>query len=127
MSWKYPKIKEGKLTKWNWMVQYKEHLHMGRNTDLGAFCYLNAKHGIWIGNNVQIGSHCSIYTTSSIDNKKGVVVIGDNAKIGTHSTIMPHVVIGKNTIIGAHSFVKDDIPANCLAYGIPAKVRKRNI
>jgi acetyltransferase-like isoleucine patch superfamily enzyme len=123
IMWRYPKIKDGKLTKWNWMVQHKDKLHLGKNTDLGAFCYLNAKHGIWVGNNVQIGSHCSIYTTSSIDNKHGCVAIGDNVKIGTHSTIMPNVIIGKGAIIGAYSFVKNDIPANRLAYGIPAKVK----
>jgi len=32
------------------------------------------------------------------------------------------VTIGENAIIGAHSFVNKDIPANCVAYGVPAKV-----
>jgi acetyltransferase-like isoleucine patch superfamily enzyme len=35
---------------------------------------------------------------------------------------MPGVTIGENAVIGAHSFVNRDIPPNCLAYGVPAKV-----
>ena len=75
--------------------------------------------------NVQIGSHCSIYSVSTIDDKSGHVLIKAGAKIGSHSTIMPGVTIGKNCIIGAHSFVNRDIPDNCIAYGVPATLKKR--
>jgi acetyltransferase-like isoleucine patch superfamily enzyme len=70
---------------------------------------------------VQIGSHCSIYSNSSIDNKHGLVHLKTNARIGTHSTIMPNVTIGKNSIIAAYSFVNVDVPADELWGGIPAK------
>ena len=70
-NWKYPKIEEGKLTKYNWLVQYKKNLKLGKNTDIGAFSYINAKNGVIIEDDVQIGSHCSIHSISTIDNKKG--------------------------------------------------------
>jgi acetyltransferase-like isoleucine patch superfamily enzyme len=38
---------------------------------------------------------------------------------------MPGVTIGVNSIVGAHSFVNSDIPDNCLAVGVPAKVIKQ--
>jgi acetyltransferase-like isoleucine patch superfamily enzyme len=38
---------------------------------------------------------------------------------------MPGVTIGENSTIGAMSFVNTDIPANCVAYGVPAKVVKQ--
>lgn len=75
--------------------------------------------------NVQIGSHCSIYSISTIDNKFGKVLIKRNCKIGSHSVIMPKVVIGENSVIGAFSFVNKDIPDNVIAYGVPAKVIKK--
>ena len=31
-EWEYPKIKEGKLTKYNWMVQNKDGLKLGYKT-----------------------------------------------------------------------------------------------
>ena len=124
-EWKPPEIKDGELTKWNWMVQNVEGLKLGKKTDIGAFTYINAKHGVEIQDNVQIGSHCSIYSESTIDEKSGKVIIGENARIGSHSLIMPGVTIGKNAVIGAFSFVTTDVPDNSLAYGIPAKVVKK--
>lgn len=123
-DWEFPKIEDGKLTKWNWMVQGKEGLELGNKTDIGAFTYINAKNGVEIGDFVEIGSHCSIYSESTIDGKKGKIMIGKNAKIGSHSTIMPGINIGENSIIGAHSFVNKDIPTNAIAFGAPVKIIK---
>jgi acetyltransferase-like isoleucine patch superfamily enzyme len=124
-NWKYPIIEDGKLTKYNWLVQNKENLKLGSFTDIGSFTYINAKYGIIIEDFVQIGSHCSIYSLSTIDKKYGKVYLCKNCRIGTHSTIMPGVRIGKNSIIGAYSFVKTNIPDNSVAYGVPAKVIRK--
>jgi len=121
-NWEYPEIEEGKLTKHNWLVQNKQGLKLGRYIDIGAFTYINAKEGVTIESDVQIGSHCSIYSVSTIDNKKGRVVLKKNCKIGSHSLIMPGVTIGENSIIGAFSFVNKDIPDNVIAFGAPVKV-----
>ena len=122
-KWEMPEIKHGKLTKWNWVVQYPEGLTMGQKVDIGAFCYINSKYGLKIGDNVQLGSHCSIYTESTIDHKVGSINIGEGSSIGSHSTIMPGVKIGKNVTIGAHSFINKDIPDNSRAYGVPVKIK----
>jgi len=124
-NWKYPDIEEGKPTKYNWVVQNKDGLKLGYKSDIGAFCYINAKNGVIIEDRVQIGSHCSIYTISTIDNKEGSVHLKENCKIGSHSTIMPNVTIGKNSIVGANSLVLKDIPDNVVAFGIPAKVIRK--
>lgn len=121
-TWEYPLIGENKLTKYHWLVQNKDNLILGHKTDIGAFTYINAKNGVIIEDNVQIGSHCSLYTISTIDNKEGKIILKNNCKIGSHSTIMPGVTIGANSIIGAHSFVNGDIPDNVLVFGVPAKI-----
>lgn len=123
-NWEYPLIEENKLTKYHWLVQHKDKLKLGFKTDIGAFTYINAKNGILIEDYVQIGSHCSIYTISTIDNKEGPITLRKNCKIGSHSTIMPNVTVGNNSIIGAHSFVNKDIPDDVLAFGIPIKIIK---
>jgi acetyltransferase-like isoleucine patch superfamily enzyme len=124
-NWKYPAIEEGIPTKYNWVVQNIENFKMGQLTDIGAFTYINAKFGVTIGDNVQIGSHCSIYSVSTIDNKEGSVVLKENCRIGTHSTIMPGVTIGRNSIVGAYSLVTKNVPDDVVAYGVPAKVIKK--
>lgn len=124
-GWKAPEINECELTKYNWLVQNKDNLDLGYKTDIGAFTYINAKNNVIIEDYVQIGSHCSIYSISTIDDKEGEVVLKKNCRIGTHSVVMPGVTIGENSVIGAFSFVTEDIPDNVVAYGVPAKVMKK--
>ncbi len=124
-DWEYPKIEEGKLTKYNWMIQNKDGLKLGYKTDIGAFTYINAKNGVIIEDFVQIGSHCSLYSVSSIDDKEGKITLKKNCKIGSHSVIVPGVTIGENAIIGAFSFVNKDIPDNVVAVGTPVKIIKK--
>jgi acetyltransferase-like isoleucine patch superfamily enzyme len=124
-EWRYPRILERKLTKFNWFVQYKKNFKLGYKTDIGGFTYINAKNGVIIEDYVQIGSHCSVYSVSTIGGKEGKVVLKKNCKIGSHSVIMPGITIGENSVIGAFSFVNRNIPKNTLAFGVPAReVRK---
>ncbi|MFC1523798.1 acyltransferase [Thermodesulfobacteriota bacterium] len=121
-EWQYPTIEDGVPTKYNWVVQHVEDFVLGYATDIGAFTYINAAHGVTIEDRVQIGSHCSIYSVSTIDGREGPVVLKKNCRIGAHSVVMPGVTIGENAIVGAMSFVSKDIPANSVAYGVPAAV-----
>ena len=125
IDWEYPEIEEGVPTKYNWIVQNIDGLKLGYKTDIGAFTYINAKYGVTIEDDVQIGSHCSVYSVSTIDNTSGEVILKTNCKIGSHSTVLPGVTIGKNSIIGAHSLVNTNIPSNVIAVGVPAKVIKK--
>ena len=121
-NWKLPEIIDGKPTIYNWVVQNRDGLELGYKTDIGAFSYINAAFGVTIEDYVQIGSHCSIYSFSTIDDKQGKVVLKENCKVGSHSTVLPNITIGKNSIVGAHSLVIDNIPDNVVAFGVPAKV-----
>ena len=124
-KWKKPEIIHNELTKYNYIVQYPENLTLGKNFDIGTFTYINSHFGVEIEDDVQIGSHCSIYSHSTIDEKKGPIILKQNCKIGTHSTIMPNVIVGKNSIVAAYSFVTKNIPNNELWSGIPAKFKKK--
>ena len=124
-TWRKPIIKHGKFTKYNYIVQYPKGLKLGRNFDIGTFTYINARYNITIGDLVQIGSHCSIYSHSTIDSKKGSIVLEKNCRIGTHSTVMPNVTVGENSIVAAYSFVNRDIPKNEVWGGVPIKRIKK--
>lgn len=50
------------------------------------------------------------------------VTIGSHVWIGMNSIILKGVTIGDGAIIGAGSVVVGDIPAGCVAAGVPAKV-----
>lgn len=126
-NWQYPEIEEGKFTKYNWLVQNKDGLKLGKYTDIGALSYINAKNGVVIEDNVQIGGGCKIYSQDTIGDKQGKVVLKNNCKIGANSVILPNVIVGENSIIAAGSVVKYGtvIPKNEIWAGSPAKkIRK---
>ena len=124
-KWTKPTIEHGKITKYNYVVQYPENLKIGKNFDIGTFTYINCHYGVEIEDNVKIGSHCSIYSNSTIDSKEGKVILKKNCKIGTHSTIMPNVTVGENAIVAAYSFVTKNIPKNETWAGVPAKLMQK--
>jgi len=52
----------------------------------------------------------------------GKVIIGNNVYFGRHCTVLRGVTIGDNCVIGYGSIVMNNIPANSVAVGRPAKV-----
>lgn len=54
----------------------------------------------------------------------GSVTIGEGCDIGTNATLLQGVSIGEWSIVGATAMVREDLPANCTAVGVPAKVIK---
>lgn len=126
-NWQYPEIPEGQPTRYGWLVQHVPNLKLGFRTDIGAYTYINAEYGVVIEDEVQVGSHCSIYSASTIDGKMGEVVLRRNCRIGTHCVVMPGVTVGEGAVIGAFSFVTTDIPENCVAVGVPARVIKTKV
>lgn len=89
--------------------------------------------------NVQIGKHvivnldCTIGHDVIIEdfvtilpsvNVSGAVMLEEGCNIGTGAAIVQCIRIGKSSIIGAGATVVKDIPDNCTAVGVPAKVVK---
>lgn len=81
-----------------------------------------------IGNHVMIGANTLIGDRDGHPERLGTspqpIYIGDHVFIGMNCIIMKGVTIGENSIIGAGSIVTKDIPANCIAAGVPCKVIK---
>ena len=57
-------------------------------------------------------------------NISGNVHLGAGTNIGTGTQIIQGISVGANSIVGAGAVVNRDLPANCTAVGIPAKVIK---
>lgn len=123
-DWRPPKIEHGVPTAWNWVVLYPQGLSLGRYADIGAFTLIMAKYGVVIDDEVEVGSHCAVYSESSIDGLKGPVVLRKGCKVGTHTTIMPDTWIGEEAVVGAHSLVLPGfkVPPRTVAFGVPCRV-----
>jgi len=119
---------------------FNSKIVIGNSCNIGEYTQITAINKITIGDGLLTGRYVYIGDNSHgglsfeeagippIKRKlssKGEVVIGNNVWIGDKVTILGGVTIGNNVIIGANSVVTRDIPDNCIAVGVPAKVVKQ--
>ncbi len=120
------------------IVSKNASISLGRACNISSHCRIATESSITIGESVLIAAYCYIgpgnHRFDDVDKpimSQGMepgagVVIGNNVWVGTRATILDGVTIGDNAIIGAHSLVTEDVPANSIVAGTPAKVvRKR--
>lgn len=86
---------------------------------------------ITIGADVQIGPNVQLLTpTHPLDagrrrekwESAAPITIHDNVWLGGGVVVCPGVTIGENTVVGAGAVVVNDLPADVLAVGNPARV-----
>ena len=111
-------------------------LIIGNDTHIQPRCQFSAYKGsIEIGSNVQIAPFCAFYPYNHrFESKKAIrdqslstkggIVIEDDAWIGVGVIVLDGVRIGKGSVIGAGSVVRDNIPDESIAVGVPACVVK---
>jgi len=80
--------------------------------------------GITISPFAKIGKNCTIFqhVTIAVGNDARSPVIGDNCLIGVGAVIIGDITIGDNVKIGANCVVLKNIPSNCTAVGVPARI-----
>lgn len=102
-------------------------------TDLGKGAFFETPpllphhlNGIIVSHYARIGKNCTIFQQVTIaeGKEKKAAIIGDNCLIGAGAKIIGNVKIGNNVKIGANAVVVTDIPDDCTAVGVPAKIIK---
>lgn len=107
----------------------------GKNITVGNYVFINAgckfqdQGGIVIGDGTFIGHNVVLATLDhDMDPEKrfilhpAPIIIGSRVWIGANVVVTKGVTIGDNSIIAAGAVVTQDIPANVIAAGVPAKV-----
>lgn len=104
-------------------------LEIGNGVFLNYGASLSAHRLVQIGDGCQIGSYACLmdndYHSVEDRNKPGEsrpIVLGRNVWLGVRVIVLKGVTIGENAVIGAGSVVTKDIPADCVAAGVPARV-----
>lgn len=123
--------------------EYGAHIHMGSRSFIHVNAVLLDSAEIRIGDDTLIGPGAQIITaTHPLDPSERLlanwtrdsgrapywtsalpITIGSRVWIGAGTILTPGVTIGDNSVIGAGSVVTRDIPADCVAYGQPCRVR----
>lgn len=107
-------------------LQKKYSIWISPDCKIGSNFHMMHLDGIVIGSGVIIGNNCTIYHQVTIGKEKDKFpIIGHNVTIYSGAKIIGGIKIGNNCIIGANAVVTKDIPDNCVAVGIPAKIIKK--
>ncbi|GGC05412.1 acyltransferase [Cellulomonas carbonis] len=112
-----------------------ERITLGRDVHVGERCSLWAGDStgrIVLGDNALLAPEVFI-TASNYGTRAGSpimyqdkverdVVVGADVWLGARVVVLPGVTIGDGAVVGAGSVVTKDLPANCIAVGVPARV-----
>ena len=115
------------------------HVTIGNGVSCTGGVYISTAEGV----SVVIGDDCMIATGVEIRaddahpffdvisgkriNESKNISIGNHVWIGAKATILSGGNIENGSILGYGSILKDNIPNNCVAVGVPAKIIKKNI
>jgi sugar O-acyltransferase (sialic acid O-acetyltransferase NeuD family) len=91
------------------------------NISLGKHVLLNL--GCTVGHDAKIGNYSSLMPHVNI---AGNAALGTQVYVGTNATVLQFLTVGAKSIIGAGAVVHKNLPDNCTAVGVPAKIIKRH-
>ena len=105
----------------------KSGIEINAATPIGKGLRIAHVGNIIIAGGVKIGENCTIHQCVTIGrsfsgSKAGCPTIGNNVIIFPGSVVVGNIIIGDNSVIGANSLIIDDVPANSVMGGVPAKV-----
>jgi acetyltransferase-like isoleucine patch superfamily enzyme len=113
----------------HWRAEFyaPESIVIGEHCIIGDTAFLDGRSGLVLGDNVNVGSHVSIYTREhDVDSPTfaetgSPVHIGSYAWVASHAVILPGVTIGEGAVVAAGAIVTKDVPAYTIVGGNPAR------
>ena len=98
---------------------------------IGRRFFIDHGTGVVIGETTEIGDDCILYQGVTLggtgkDKGKRHPTLGNNVMVGAGAKVLGPIKIGDNVRIAAGAVVLDEIPDNCTAVGVPARVVRRN-
>ncbi len=123
-----------------------------KGAKIGSNCNINCQvfieNNVVIGNNVTVKSGVQLWDGITVEDNVFIgpnvtftndlnprskqrpekflkTIVKKNASIGANATILPGIIIGENAMIGAGSVVLNDVPANTVWAGNPAREIKK--
>jgi len=110
-------------------TDFGKNIRVGKDVFINHCCEFMDRGGITLEDNVLIGPKVNLITINHpVDPGQrrstfcAPILIKRNAWIGVGASVMPGITIGENAIVAANAVVTNDVPANTIVGGIPAKV-----
>jgi len=114
------KIARARHSFWSFIT----HSDIEPRATLGRRLMLPHPNGVVIHEEVIVGNDCMIMqqVTIGMIGEGEVPTIGNRVYIGAGAKIIGKVSVGDGARIGANAVVTQDVPDNCTAVGVPAKI-----
>ncbi|MCL1824171.1 MAG: serine O-acetyltransferase [Oscillospiraceae bacterium] len=98
---------------------------------IGKNLFIDHGSGVVIGETAEIGDNCTIYQGVTLggtgkDTGKRHPTLGDNVLVGAGAKVLGPFKVGDNSKIAANAVVLEEVPPNCTAVGVPARIVKRD-
>lgn len=103
-------------------------IHPGAKIGRGLF--IDHGMGVVIGETTEIGDNCLLYQGVTLggtgkDKGKRHPTLGNNVMVGAGAKVLGPITIGDNVKVAANAVVLNNIPSDCTAVGVPARVVRR--
>ena len=97
---------------------------------IGHGLFIDHGSGVVIGETTEIGDNCTIYQGVTLggtgkDSGKRHPTLGNNVMVGSGARVLGPFHVGDNVKIAANAVVLEEIPADCTAVGVPARIVRR--
>lgn len=104
-------------------------IHPGAKIGKGFF--IDHGSGVVIGETTEIGDNCLVYqgvTLGGTGKEKGKrhPTLGNNVMVGAGARVLGPFKVGDNAKIAANAVVLEEVPPNCTAVGVPARIVRKN-
>jgi acetyltransferase-like isoleucine patch superfamily enzyme len=101
--------------------------YINHELNLNCFTRIEIGHDVAISDNVSIRDSDNHEIIAAGYQKSLPIKIGNHVWIGMNVTILKGVTIGDGAIIAAGAVVNKNVPARCLAGGVPARILKEDV
>ena len=111
-------------------ARHKTGIEIHPGAQIGKGLFIDHGMGVVIGETTIIGDNCLLYQGVTLggtgkDKGKRHPTLGDNVMVGAGAKVLGPINIGSNVKVAANAVVLSDIPENCTAVGVPARIARR--
>ena len=98
---------------------------------IGTNFFIDHGSGVVIGETAEIGDNCTVYQGVTLGGTGKEVgkrhpTLGNNVMVGAGARVLGPFKVGDNSKIAANAVVLSEVPPNCTAVGVPARIVRRD-
>ena len=104
-------------------------IHPG--AEIGENLFIDHGNGVIIGETAVVGNNVTLYQGVTLggtgkDTGKRHPTLGNNVMVGSGAKVLGPFKVGDNSRIASGAIVLEEVPPDCTAAGVPARIVRRN-